>query len=400
MNILFITSKFPRWPGDPQPAFTFYLARELVRRKHKVTVIAPHHKGAENEGAVLGIKVYRFSYFWPRVLQRFAYGAGIPANVRKSILARLQAPAFALAEIRKAKKVAAQLNPDVVHAHWALPQGLAAKATGKKYIVTVYGGEVFLSRQFRMIALLDWIIRESFKSYALTTGLRQIMKEFGVTAHLGVMPLGVDTDVFKPALRGSEAVKRKFCPNNELMVLCVGRLVEKKGIEYLIHAFRELKDELKNVKLVIVGDGYLYDHLTGLSKELRLQKDIVFTKEINHEHLPKYYCAADLFVLPSIVDSKGNRETQGVVYLEAMACRTAVIGTDTGGIPDVISSKQVGVLVPQKDPRKLARAMVSMLSDNKKRSGYAQHGYDHVHKHFTWPIIAERYIKVYESALR
>lgn len=82
-----------------------------------------------------------------------------------------------------------------------------------------------------------------------------------------------------------------------------------------------------------------------------------------------------------------------------MASKTAVIGTNTGGIPDVISSGDVGVLVPEKDSDALAREMIRLLSDKVVRDRYAEAGYNHVHKNFSWDAIAKKYMEVYKNAL-
>ncbi len=398
MKILMITSKFPRWKSDPQPAFTYYLAREVAKLGHDVHVIAPHCKGAKKYEIFEGIHTYRFKYFWPESLQKFAYGAGIPANVKNSLMAKLEVPFFILSETALAKNISKKIGPDIIHAHWAFPQGWAAMKTKKRYIVTIYGGEVFLSKRFHLIKTLDKIIKNSYKSFALTTGLREIVKDFGVKSHVDVMPLGVDTDIFRKDIPGYDEIKKKFCPEGEKMVLCVARLVEKKGVEYLIKAFKQAKDSIQKVKLVIVGDGYLYEKLVSLRDSLGLKDDVIFTKEITHDELPKYYCAADLFALPSIIDSRKDRETQGVVYLEAMACGCPVIGTDTGGIPDVISSEDVGILVPEKDPVKLAEAIIKALVDDELRNRLSEQGFRHAVDNFNWKKIAEKYIKVYQEA--
>ena len=398
MKILFITSKFPRWKGDSQPAFTYYLAKELIRLGHDIYVIAPHYPKSKFFEKFEGICVYRFRYFMPYSLEKLAYGAGIPANLKNSFLAKLQVPFFTLSEIIFVKKIIKKINPDIIHAHWAFPQGLAAKMTGLNYIITIYGGEIFLANKYKLITVLDNIIKNSYKSFALTSGLRDVMKEFGIKSEIDIIPLGVDTNVFKNNIH-SKNIKKIYCPNNELMILSVGRLVEKKGMEYLISAFKKVKDEITNVKLVIVGNGHLYNKLLNLRDKLGLQKDVIFTKEINHGLLPKYYSASDLFVLPSIIDNIGDRETQGVVFLEAMVSGIPVIGTNTGGIPDIISNKNVGVLVPEKNSEKLAREIIKLLKNKKLREKYSKNGYDHAFRNFNWKSIAVRYANVYKEML-
>ncbi len=399
LKVLLITSKFARFINDPQPPFVYDLAVELDKLGHEVHVVAPHDKGSKKSEKLNGINVFRFQYFYPASMQRLSYGPGIPANINRSIFSQFQMPFFSVSEISLARKISKKISPDVVHAHWGFPQGLAAKYTGKPYIVTFYGGETFLARRFRMIGILNNIIRHSCRSFALSTGLRDIMHEFGVEGSVDVMPLGVDVKKFRPKVQGFEGIKKRFCPNNELMVLCVGRLVEKKGINYLIEAFSKVLEEIPESRLVIVGSGPMDSYLKKLALNIGISKNVFFCGEIPHSDLPKYYSACDLFVLPSIIDKTGDRETQGVVYIEAMASKVPVIGTNTGGIPDVITDG-VGIMVQEKDPDELAETMVRLLADKKLRSVMGEKAYKHVQKSFTWGSIAKKYSDAYRSCLK
>ncbi len=399
LKIMFITSKFPRYLEDTQPRFVYNLAEALKELGHELHVVAPHDKGAKKQEVMNGINIYRFQYFYPASWQKVSYGPGIPENFNAGIMAKLQMPFFALAEASLSKKIAKKINPDIVHAHWALPQGIAARKTGKPYVVTLYGGEVFLAKRLKLIGMLDRILREAGMAVAITTGLEEVIKEAGVKTELEIIPAGIDMEEFKPGIEGSKELKKKLCPDNELLVFFVGRLVEKKGAEYLIRAFAEVIKKTGNAKLIIGGEGPLGSKLKELAKDLDLKDNVIFTGSISRKELPRYYAAADLFAAPSIIDRTGDRETQGVVLLEAMASKTAVIGTNTGGIPDVISNSKVGILVPEKDSEALAKAIIKLLKDKKLRKKYAEHGYQHAKKNFTWKKIAGDYEKVYREIL-
>ncbi len=393
LKILFITSKFPRYEADTQPRFVYNLAEALSDLGHELHVVAPHDKGAKKEEVMHGIKIYRFNYFFPESWQKVAYGPGVPQNFN-SLVAKLQMPFFTLAEISMAKKICRKINPDIVHAHWALPQGMAAQATKKPYVVTLYGGEVFLAKRLKLVGLLDRILKEAARPVTITTGLSDIIREAGAKTKLDIIPAGIKMEEFRPNAPGSRELKKKLA-GNEKMVFFIGRLVEKKGAGYLIEAFKEVVKEVR-AKLVIGGEGPLEGELKKAAENL---DSVIFAGKISIEDLPKYYCAADLFVAPSIIDRTGDRETQGVVLLEAMASKTPVIGTNTGGIPDVISSKEVGILVPEKDSKILAKEIIRLLKDEKLRQKYAQKGYEHVRKNFTWEKIARDYERVYNEIL-
>jgi glycosyltransferase involved in cell wall biosynthesis len=399
LKILLVTSKFPRFENDPQPRFVFDLALELVKLGHKVVVVAPHALGAKVHETMEGIEVYRFRYFWPDSSEQFAYGAGIPANVQGISMARLQAPFFAFFETIKTLWISMGYKPDIIHVHWGFPQGIGALLSGRPYIMTLYGGEIFMSRKFRMRWLLDHLIKKSQKSFALTNGLKDIAREYGLSSQIDVMPLGVDTDKFRPDIDGSD-IRKRYCDDDGLLVISVGRLVEKKGHKYLIDAFADVLKQIPKARLLIVGNGPLLQELTDQVSMLNIGASIIFAKELDHSELPKYYCASDLFVLPSVIDSAGDRETQGVVYLEAMASGLPVIGTDTGGIPDVIVSKEVGSLVREKDSSALSQEITRLLLDGSERKRIGTAAHDYCLKHFVWKEIAKRYEAEYLSAIQ
>lgn len=399
LKILFITSKFPRYLEDTQPRFVYNLAEALKDLGHEIHVVAPHDKGAKKEEVMNDIHIYRFQYFYPASFQRVSYGPGIPQNVNTGLIAKMQMPFFALSEISRAKKISKKVNPDIVHAHWALPQGMAARATKKPYVVTLYGGDVFLAKKFGLTGFLDKVLMEAGRAVTITTGLRDVIREAGVKTALAIIPAGIKMEEFRSETKGYKEIRKKLCREDELIVFFVGRFVEKKGISYLIEAFARVIKEVPKAKLVLGGEGPLAEEMKELAKWLKIDNKVVFTGRISIEDLPKYYCAADIFVAPSIIDKYGDRETQGVVFLEAMASKKPVIGTSTGGIPDVISNKEVGILVPEKNSEKLADEIIKLLKNKKLREKYAEKGYEHVKKNFTWQKIARDYVKVYRKIL-
>ncbi len=394
-RILMVTSKFPRFAGDTQPGFVYEFVNAIRKLGNDVAVVAPHDKLAKKFEVMNEAMVYRFQYFWPAAKQKVSYGPGIPANVQGSFLTKLQFPIFAASEILLTRKVAKKFRPDFVHAHWALPQGLAAKLTGRPYFVTMYGGDVFMSKKFKLIKLLDYAIKKSRKTFVITRGMEQVMREYGVKSPVEILPVGLDVSKFYPNYPGSQEIKDRYGLN----VFFVGRHVEKKGIKYLIEAFARVAKEVPDCTLLIGGTGPLTEGLKALAKGLGLESSVFFLGNVSVADLPKYYAAADLFVAPSVIDRIGDRETQGVVFLEAMASKTAVIGTNTGGIPDVISGSEVGVLVPEKDSEALAKEMIGLLTNKALRYKYAEAGYNHVHKNFTWDAIAKKYIEAYRNSL-
>ncbi len=398
LRILIVTSKFPRFVNDPQPPFVFYFARELVKLGHKVAVVAPHAAGAKKHEFMDGIEIFRHQYFVPASWQCLSYGPGIPTNINKSVFAAFQMPFFILSQILLARSVVKKFRPDVVHAHWGFPQGLSARFTGVPYFINFYGGELFMARKFRLMWLLDYVVNHSRRSFTVTDYYVQLMHEMGIRGDIGAIPLGVDVSTFHPDVKGSDELRQRFCSRNELMVLFVGRLVERKGCNYLVEAFADVVKEVPNAKLVVVGGGPMDSLLRKMASGLGIAGRVVFCGEITNSELPAYYCAADIFVLPSIIDRHGDREGQGVVYIEAMACKTPVIGTNTGGIPYVIS-RDVGVMVEEKNSKELASAIIRLLKDSVLRKSMGEKAYKRVMSRFTWAKIAQEYVDVFRDCV-
>ena len=204
-----------------------------------------------------------------------------------------------------------------------------------------------------------------------------------------VIPFGVDTNFFKPLNVNKD--------KNTFKILAVGYLIERKGFEYLIKAMKDVLKEHENVTLRIVGSGPLEKKLKELIEDLRLQKNVEILKNVSDEDLLRLYNSSDLFVLPSVVDSQGNTEGLGVVLLEAMACGLPVIGSNIGGIPDIIQDGETGLLVPEKDVNELSKSIVSLIEDEDLRERIAFNGYNMVREKFSWEKVAEGYITIYKE---
>ena len=128
--------------------------------------------------------------------------------------------------------------------------------------------------------------------------------------------------------------------------------------------------------------------------ELGLQSNIVFIGQIKNTEIRKYYSAADIFIIPSIIVS-GHTEGLGVVTIEAMACGTSVIGSDVGGIPDVIQNEYNGFLVSEKSSKELAQKIIKLLSNNDMQNKFIRNGIKLVDEKFNWDVISNQFIKIF-----
>ena len=174
-------------------------------------------------------------------------------------------------------------------------------------------------------------------------------------------------------------------------MLCVGRLVSYKGVEFLIRALEGIK-----ARLWIAGTGPLEDSLKQLAKERGLAGQIEFLGRVSDRDLIAYYHACDMFVLPSITTA----EMFGVVQLEAMACRKPVISTNLPtGVSWVNQHEKTGYIVPPANSAELAKAIQKLVDNPQLREEMGEAGRMRVEKHFTSTRMAEAMLHVYQEML-
>ena len=179
-------------------------------------------------------------------------------------------------------------------------------------------------------------------------------------------------------------------------VLTVGRLVERKGVRYLIEGFALLPQAM-NARLIIAGGGPLLEELRSFAAARGVAGRVMFTGRISEQELIAHYRSAAAYVQPAIIDSRGDTEMLGVVLLEAMHYGVPVVGSNVGGIPDIIIDNQTGLLVPEKDPQDLAKAIERIITDQALRATLIENAHQHLRQHFDWGTIIDRWITLYNT---
>jgi glycosyltransferase involved in cell wall biosynthesis len=207
-------------------------------------------------------------------------------------------------------------------------------------------------------------------------------------AKIEVVYNGVDTEVFLPLRtpgHGSRGVST--------LVFC-GRLngTKQKGLEVLLDAMPLVLQE-RDVVLNVIAVGPRLGEYRTHAKRLKIDDRVRFLGFVEHSVLPQYYAEADLLVLPS------RRESFGLVLAEAMACGLPVVATTAGAIPEVVEDGVTGVLVPPDDPKALANAVLSLLSDRPRLQAMGSAGVERVRERFTWDKVAQRVIEGYHKVL-
>lgn len=396
-NILVTATTFPRWKNDTEPNFVFMLSRLLAGHGNKVVVLAPHFHKARKFEVIDGVRIYRFSYFFPYRLQKVCYEGGIFGNLKKYKIALFQLPLLVASEFFNMARLIKKEKIDVVHAHWILPQGFLAylckKLFNVPYVATAHAGDVFplKNKFFRLLSNLA--IKNSDFCTANSTYTKKELKKISGSKSIRLIPMGVDVNQFagkskNMGLSEKLGIKKEF-------ILSVGRLVEKKGTKYLIMAMRAVVEKFPNAKLIIVGDGPERNSLEALTKKLGLGRNVIFAGKISSNNLPEFYSSADLLVGPSIITESGDTEGLGVVFLEALASGTCVIGSDVGGIPDIIEHNKTGLLVRQKDSKQLAAAISRLLLNAKLRKRLALNGQRKVKKIYSWNLIGKKFNEIF-----
>jgi glycosyltransferase involved in cell wall biosynthesis len=176
----------------------------------------------------------------------------------------------------------------------------------------------------------------------------------------------------------------------------VGRLIDWKGVKYLVEAMKVVAEKLPKTKLLIIGTGPEKINIQNLIQELALNNNIILLGEIKNTEIKNYYSIADIFIIPSIVVN-GHTEGLGVVTIEAMACGTPAIGTNVGGIPDVIKDGYNGFLVPPKSSDALATKIIEILSNQELQEFFTKNGIRTVKEKFSWVTVSDKFVNLFKS---
>ena len=334
MKVVVLTTSYPRHAADPAGAFVRDAVEQLRSRGVDVEVVSPAS----------------FRHFG------IAYGNGIVGNLRRAPWRAALLPAFFVAYARAARRAAK--GADVVHAHW-LPSGFTALATGKPFVVQLWGTDVELARRVRW--LFRPILRRAKLVVCASNALAEAARELGAR-DVRVIPSGV-------------AIPSDIGPPDEPPhALYIGRLSEEKGV-------LELAEAARGLPLVVVGDGPL---------RARLPQALGF---VPPAEVGVYLERAAIVVCPS------RREGYGVVAREAMAHGRPVIATSVGGLPDAVIDGETGLLVPPRDVEALRGALERLLGDADLRGRLGTAARRVAEDRFGLDAAAEATIDAYEAVL-
>ena len=426
MKVLVIGSVYPRFHEDAEVPWLRTSIAHLKKAGLQVQVLAPAYKGLKSH-EIDGVPVNRFRYA-PANLEMLTHEEGAPSKMASKPWLQLLAVPYIISGFFKCLHICRKWRPDIIHAHWPFPHAYIALGAAKLFkiplVLNFHGAELLLIRKKKWVRpLLKFAIGQAqavFANSSFTAGrikaIRNVDVEwspYGTTlderretrderreaVEGGSLPLAPASASATPSPRGdSPKTPELHAINGKFKILFVGRHIERKGICYLIEAAKYLSADKFEIR--IVGEGDLTEELKAQAAQLEGDKNaasIVFTGKLVAPELAREYREANVFVLPAIVDHKGDTEGLGVVLIEAMELGLPIIASDVGGIPDVVVNNESGILVPEKDPVALADAIKRIESDPQYTESLLEGARNRIAEHFTWDNITRRQIEIYEQ---
>jgi len=398
IKLLIITHTFPT---KYNPVAATFLLNQLVELKKycdikiifphayvpKIKILNPYYRFSDVTSfeKIKGLNVYHPKYLM------------IPRILFKLKLLHLYIVIESFFSYFASKKIAYRImnewNPDIIHMHGTISEGLLGLKLKKDYkkplLVTLYGDDInryakqipsnYLSKL--ILKNVDGIICQSKFLENETRGIGIHDKKFFI------IPMGALTGKFKP--KNQNKVRKILnLPENKKIVLFVGHLAVRKGVEHLIRAFGIVLKKEKDVLCYIIGKGYSERDLKSLASGLKLGEYIKFLGSKANEEVALYMNACDLFVLPSL------NEGLPVVLCEALACGKPVVATNVAGTPELVN-EDVGYLVKPKDVEDLADKIVLALNKRWDIHKLLKRGNE-----FSVSNSAKKLIKVYKSFLK
>jgi glycosyltransferase involved in cell wall biosynthesis len=396
-----VATSYPRFHGDSVGSFMEPIAQGVAARGHEVHLVAPWHPKWERPKVDRGVHFHLFHYAPSAALNTFGYAEGMRADVTLRASAIAVAPLAMLSGWFKALRVAQKKRATIMHAHWVVPGGVigAAAAGSIPLVISLHGSDVFVAERHAAARLAA---RAAFSRASWVTAcsedLRSRAGRLGADAgRSNVIPYGVDSNQFRPDAaerrRGREMLG---IGDNVPLIFAVGRLVKKKGFEYLIDATAILTSQHPNLRVAIAGGGDLDAALRDRARAAGVEAHIQFLGVVPHDVVPTLLAAADVAVAPSVHDDAGNVDGLPNTVMEIMASGTPLVTTLAGGIGAVATDGRTARLVPERDARALAAAVADLLREPSSASVMGTQARDLVCRHHSWARVAEEFEAVYQ----
>lgn len=294
-----------------------------------------------------------------------------------------------LFQARKVKELLHDINPDILHAHYATSYGLLGSLTGfHPYVLSVWGSDVYDFPRKNILSkkMLQYNLKKADYIFSTSRAMAEETNKY-TDKKLYITPFGVDTSIYKPM-----HVK----DDNNITIGTVKSLETVYGIDYLIKAFAEVVKNNSNInlKLKIAGKGSEEQKLKELCKSLGIENQVEFLGFLSLDQTVAAYNSFDIAVFPSI------SESFGVSAVEAQACGLPVIVSDAGGLPEVAKPGYSSIAVRKQNVEDLASAMQKLIDNKELRETMGRNGIEYVKKNYDVNRNFDYIMEIYHNILK
>lgn len=291
---------------------------------------------------------------------------------------------------RKMKNVLEELDPDIIHTHCPLVPTLPLLAThtapSRAAIVGTFHAAAERCPGYRLFKPALYKFAERLDTRIAVSDAARSLANMYFPGSYTIVPNGIDCQRFNPRNKPFERFK-----DGAFNILFVGRMDRRKGLKYLIHGVSlAARETRRRLRLIIVGENSIRRCLLPKSSK---KVELHFAGMVSRDILPRFYASGDVFCSPAV-----EKESFGIVLLEAMASGVPVIGTGIPGYLTLLAHKKNSLVVPPRDPSGLSAAILELLQDDLKRQKLRQNGLEFAGR-YNWPLIATRLEQVYRGTL-
>lgn len=371
-RVLLVTNDFPPRCGGIQSYLAEFVGRLVDGESHAITVYAPQWRGADAYDDSVRAAGYRI--------------------VRHPGTLMLPGPAVDT----RMRRLIAEHGIDTVWFGAAAPLALLAqrarRAGATRVLASTHGHEVGWS----MLPVARSALRRIGDGTDVVTFVSRYTRSrfapaFGPVASLEYLPPGVDTNRFRPDPAARAELRQRYRLGERPTVVCLSRLVPRKGQDMLIKALPLIRQRVDGAALVVVGGGPYLRALRKFAQDCGMADHVTFTGGVDSAELPAHHALADVFAVPCRTRGAGmDVEGLGIVFLEASAAGVPVVAGASGGAPEAVQHNKTGLVVDGRSVNKIADAVTQLLTDRDRAAAMGAAGRKWVTAHWRWDTLAAR----------
>lgn len=381
MRILFFNYEFPPLGGGAGNA-SYYLLREYAKIP-----------GVEVDfvTASLDEQLHRENFGDNIIVHRLPIGKNeenIHFQTKKEMLK------YSWESYKYGRRLARERKYDLTHSFFTVPCGFVSMLLSWEfklpYIISLRGSDVpGYSERFGLLykfitPIIKLIWKQAYFVVANSEGLRQLALQSAPQKEIGVILNGINIEEFFPD-------HSKVNPD-QFQIVCISRVTPRKGIRFLVQAFKILASRYAQIRMIIAGEGNELESLRQLVQGLGIEDKVVFLGAVPHDKVLEHYQKANVFVLPSLNEGMSN------TMLEALACGLPIVATDTGGTKEMVRDGQNGLIVKMKDSHDLVEKIEKIMLDQQleKKMGATSRL---MAEQLSWGKVAGQYVDLYEKTI-